>query len=687
MAHTAEEKTVDEFASVGDLHREQEPRELIDSHYGVIDYWSENNSKRELCYDWRRGKHWDEDEEAEMKELKKAPVVFNKGMSSLRSILGTFVLNKYDVKASPVEPTDQDVSDVLKARYDFHNFHQNTKMKDKSLMEKSLVGGDGWQESYMIVTPGNKPRMVIRNQNDFAIYPDPNSVDLIDRSDCEFIDRDSWMTVREMMTAFPEKAAQIKKNLSQIKENEAESYEPEKRYANRKHETQTWKNGTYRVTERFYKVVRNRMWGISEDGDHQIQLGENPDVDTIEGFKDDFPTYQLQKQPIEYLFLAIVCEQFSYDEFLFNGAYHCQPRHPVTDKIMFPLQQLVCEEIGGDTNGIIEYQIGPNKIVNAMLSQELYNVQHEVNTALLGDPQKFDEDGREDIEENHAMGDRVFWTKPGAGTDGALTQLPQTVNTNRNETVISWAANAQEEISASNKSQQGIAESGSVSGKLDAQRSESAYTQQVGMTENYRYFLTNRARLWAYYDRTYFPEEETFRMIEKPNPKDPDWMTMNTTVQDQWGAIKKSNDITSAVYDYIFEDSVQTPQKRERIMEQIIKLKQHSGQNADPRTLAYLDAYYMRMSDTPQEVKDFVYETNKTIQDDIAMQQQQQAMAEEQKRKKEIGELDIDELEKQGKQIANDKALQDLAQSEAEQTTLTLDQNISEPIEQSVLAQ
>jgi len=371
----------DVFASIGDLHEEAHAGEVINSHYGVIDYWSKTNEMRELCYDWRKGRHWTPDEEKEMRLLGKAPVVFHKSMASLRAVMGTFILNKYDVKPSPVEPSDQDISDVLKARYNWHHYHHNVKMKDKSLMEKSLIGGDAWQESYMIVTPGSKPRMVVQNQNDFAIYPDPNSIDLVERRDCEFIDRDSWMTIRELMSAFPELASELRENLVYSGDREDETWETEKRYANRNHETETWKNGQYRVTERFYKVLKNQMWGISQDGE-DVNLGEDPTEESMSKARTE--GYELQKKPVEYLYIAIVCEQFSREKFLFNGPYHCQPRNPITEEIVFPLVQLVCEDVGGDTNGIIQYQIGPNKLINSMMSQELYNVKHEVNTGMVG---------------------------------------------------------------------------------------------------------------------------------------------------------------------------------------------------------------------------------------------------------------------------------------------------------------
>jgi len=682
----AESKKVDALQSIGDLHTETFAREVIDSHDTVVTYWSNRQAKRELCYDWRKGEHWTTDEEKEMGEMGKAPVVYNKSMSSIRAVVGQYILNKYDVTPSPVEPSDQDISDILKKRYKFHYNHQNCKMKDKALMERSLVGGDSWQESYMVVTPGMKPRMIVQNQNDFAIYPDPNSIDLIERKDCEFIDRDSWMSERELMTFFPEHAGKIKESLGRTKENENQTYEMEKRYANRQHENQTWKNGKYRVTERFYKVLKNQVWAEGREEGERIDLGYDPDADDITKTQKEYPDYELRRRPMEYLYVAVVCEDVSIDQFLYNGPYHCQPRNPVTGDIMFPLQQLVCEEIGGDTNGIMEYQIGLNKLLNSILSQELYNIKHEVNTALLVDPAKFTEEGLEDISENHANGDRLFTTKKNAGVEGAVTQLPQTVNTSRNENMFNWANMAQDEVSSTNPAQKGISEGSGISGKLDEQRSERAFTQQVPITENYRHFLVQRARLWAYYDRKYFPDEETFMLMDQESEGAPEWIVMNKLEKDPYGRIRKANDINAAIYDYVFTDSVLSPTVREGIQRQLVRYMEVAGGSMDSVTANYISMYYLKLSDMDQKTKDFLYKNNQVISQHQAQLAAQEQKQREMETRKARGELSMQELEQRGKQLENDQKLQELAFNEAEQTMPNFEADIRQPLEKTALA-
>lgn len=103
----------------------------------------------------------------------------------------------------------------------------------------------------MEVTPGKKPRIIVENQNNFAIYPDPNRRDLINNSDCEFIDRVSWMSRSQLADAIPDKEDEI---LSGLPDPAATAHEQTRVFADRTHECQNYRNGKHKVIERFYKV-------------------------------------------------------------------------------------------------------------------------------------------------------------------------------------------------------------------------------------------------------------------------------------------------------------------------------------------------------------------------------------------------------------------------------------------------
>lgn len=616
MAATAEysdqvQKNRDEFYSWRGMHEEQNAEDLIRSHQSVVQYWKSYNDRRERMYDLRKGNHWTEEELQVMRDKRKAPVVFNKIVTSVRSIVGNFIQNKYDIAPAPREPTDQDVSDVLRQRYLWNTHHTEVAMKDPEMIQEAVVGGDAWQESWVEVSPGGKPRIMVTNQNNHAIYPDPNSRDIVGRTDMMFIDRATWLNLGELMERWPEHAIKLNQELESFENDTDGSYEPEKKYANRTHESQYERNGRFLVIERFYRVWKKKYYGLTEEFE-KVEIGLDDDGSKRERFRNKYPDYDIYSKSEEYLFLAVSVPVFRLTTFLSNEPYHNQPRDPVTGRIMYPLVQLVCESLDGETNGFVEYMEGPNRLINAMLSNKLHSAKHSVNNSLLANSGAFEETQLQDLEQHHSDGDRVFRTKKDADVSRAVSALPVT-NTNVDTDKVLEYSDALFDILASTPpASKGVSE-GNVPGILNEQRIQQAFIQLLGVEKNVKHFLTKRAKLWAYYDREYFTEEETFRVIEKRDPTDPDFLTINQPYVDEFGEIKKANDISTAIYDIVFEDSFQSPTTRDKVRRQIIELQQSPAVQQDPILNTMLTMYFFRLSDSPQDLKDFVYQHSQVL--------------------------------------------------------------------------
>jgi len=634
----------DEFYSWRKMHDEKNAEDLLRSHQAVTEYWREYNDRRESMYDYVKGQQWTDDELQLMRNKRKAPVVFNKIIGSVRSICGHFIQDKYDMKPAPTEPTDQGIADILVHRHNWHSHNTRVAMKDPEMIKEAVTGGNAWQESWVEVTPGGKPRIMVTNQNNHAIYPDPNSRDLIDRSDCQFIDRASWLTNGELMERWPEHSTVLASDLESYENDTDGSYEPEKKYANRTHETQYERNGRFLVIERFYKVWKKRYYGLTEAYD-KMDIGFDDDGSKRSKWKEMYPDYDIHQHSEEFLFLAVSVPVFRLTTFLSNEPYHNQPRDPVTERIMFPFVELICESLDGETNGFVEYMVGPQRLINSMMANKLHAAKHSVNTSLIGDPSKFTEDGREDLETNHSDGDRVFWTKKGENPAGALQGLPQTSTNQDTDQVLEYSDRSFNELASTPPAMKGQSE-GSTSGVLNEQRIQQAFLQLLGFIKNYKHFLEKRSRLWAYYDREYFTDEETFRILEKKNPDEPDFVTINKSEEDMWGNITKSNDINAAVYDIVYEDSYQSPTQREKVRKQVVEILQTPGAQNDPILSTMLTMYHLRLGDAPQDLKDFVYRHSQVMKQMQAEQQQTDA---------------------QGTQIEQAQQMNDLAQTRAEQ--------------------
>jgi len=649
-----------EFYSWRELHKQKYAHDLIRNHDAVEQYWQAFNDKREVMYDMRKGKQWTPEELQILKEKKKTPVVFNKIINTVRTIVGTFIQNKYDVKPAPIKPANQDISDTFTNLYHWTAYHNHVDSKDADLIQSALTGGWGWQESWIDVAPGEKPRINVKNQNNFAVYPDPNSLDLIDRSDMQFIDRASWLNLGELIEAFPEHSGMLNDRLKSYEVYTDGHYEPINRFADRSHQNKWERNGMFKVIERFYKVKRKHFTAILTETMEEIDIGYDLSVSEQDEINFKFPQMNMIHRMEEYLYLAVAVPVFEVNQFLYNGPYHCQPRDPRTKAIMFPLVDLVCESLGGEVNGFVEYMVGPQKIINSMMGNKLHAAKHATNTSLIGRKDAFDEDEKEDMEKHHSDGDRTFWVKAGQDPASAMSLLPQGSTNPDTDGALEYATQFEEEVSSTPPAMKGLSE-GNVAGVLNEQRIQQSFVQLQGFVKNYMHFLRRRGKLWMYYWQEYFNQEEVFRVTEKKHPDDAEYFSINKPQINEYGELAIDNDITAGEYDMVFEDSYQSPTIKDKVRQQIIELQNSPSVQQDPVLNTMLTMYFLKMSDAPQDLKDYAVKHSAIVaQEQARLQKQEQAQSEmaTNQGKQQMQTEDMNQVEQ----------AQRIAQTEAEQT-------------------
>lgn len=621
--------------------------DLIRSHLQVTDYYASYNDRRDTQFDFVIGQHWTKDEQTVLSSKKKTGVVFNQVKASERTVLGLFIQNRYDVKFAPREQSDQDVSDVLQQLYSYLDGQQEWSFKDIELFRQAWAGGNAFQEVYVDVMPGREPQIKTRNQNPYAIYWDPDSRDLMNREDAEFVDRVTWMTFEEFLAKFPDKVSAGDIDFAGSRRANQDSFEKTDIYKDQSHLNFDEKNGRVKVIERFYKARKKVHYTLDQELRRQ-------DIDPkMARF---MPGQEVFSEEEEMLHLAIVCPAWRNGEYLFNDEYHCQPRDPGTQKIIFPILEFVAESLNGQPSGFVEHLIGPNKVINSTMSNILHATKHQASTSLIRRPNAFlNENEDKKFDKHHSDGDRVFVANGKAQDLGSLvTPVPKGEVSRDNYSGLELALNHFREVSSTPPALQGQTESSSVSGVLNAQRVEQAFVQLQVLIANWKHYLKRRARLIHYYIREYWTYEKTFRIIEKKSPDDPSHLTINQ-MQPQvdymgrmTGGIEKINDVSVAEYDIVIEDSHKSPSYRYKTQQQISELMQTQAVQSDPVLLGMLFLEYSRLSDMSQELKDFIKQYSSTQQQQVMMQQQ--AAAQQQ------------QLDQMGQ-------MQQLAQSEAEQTT------------------
>lgn len=633
---TVETPSASRLTSVLNLHQAEDANVLIRSNEYVMEWYSERMDKREQCHDFVRGNPWTDEDREVAEQKKKALVEFNFLKTSERTFVGNIIQQRYDVKPAPREPTDQDKSDVYTAMYHWTADITDVRFKDPALVRAAWAGGSAWQESYVEITPGRKPRIVVENQNNFGIYPDPNRRDLVNNSDCEFIDRVSWLSVDGIVDAFPDKEDEIRAALPDLARYE---YDKDSVYKDRAHEWKNYRNGKYKIIERFFKVRRRLWFGVGQDG-ARMDLGYDVDHQTRTAFQEDYPAHSLHMEREESLWLAVTCPSIG-PAFLYRDEYHCQPRDPVTGRIFFPFVELIDEELDGEPSGHVEHQIGAMTLTNSLMTNKLYQAKNAAGQSHVVESDFFNPDDLEDLMENHTDGARTFPKKKGVGPGSGVYVIEQGKSAPDNDAVLNFATGYIQEVSSTPPSMKGLSE-GNVPGVLNEQRIQQSFIQSQNFTNNYMGFLVRRARLWKYYWKEFFDAEEVIRVLEKKDPEDPDWIAVNKVVADEFGQPYKANSLDDGdAYDITFEDSWKSPTVRDKVRQQIVQLQQSTAVQADPVLNAFLTYYFVQLSDAPQDMKSLIREHSSVIKQQEAQKQaaeQDQAFLDQQAQMQDIAQ-------------------------------------------------
>lgn len=672
---------------ITDLAKSRNQQELVDHHRYVIQFYEERNNVRKKAYNYVRGNQHSPEELEQYRIKRKSPLVFNQLKSSERTILGMFLQNKYDIKFSAVEPSDQDITDVLEQLRIWESNRNDDLTKDLNTVREAWAGGTSYQECWVDVAPGKAPVIKTQNLNPFAVYFDPNSRELITRKDAEFVDVDNWMTETEMVEQWPESADFIRQGLRQYSPN-SNGYESVDKAVDRDHENRIERNGEYRVTERFFRVNKRVFYYLNNDKS-QKTLIEKEDLDA---YKRDFPNNQIQSDENEELWLAVSCDaivqgvnknpeawnkpldgkgefDISNDlgiQYLYLDKYHAQPKDPSDGKIIWPILEMAAEQLNGEAGGFVEQMFDPQRVINSMISNKVHSAKHAASQSKLIDYSAFkDEKEARSASQYATDADRTFQVKPGRLMD-AMTPIEHRKVTPDNDESFMVASEFMEKVSSTPPALQGQDGSGNPSGVLNAQRIEQSHIQLQVLIKNFRQFLKCKNMLRYAYWREFYTEEMVFRVIEPTHEmrdNGQDFMTLNQKqpAKDPYGydipgVYEVLNDVSAAVYDVVVEESQRSTTYRYKTQSQLSEMMQSTAVQQDPVLHAMLFQEWAMLSDVNDKLKDQIRNHSSVL---TQYQQQQQAMEQQQQQQT----LQQGEMQQQ-------QAMQQMAQAEAEQTAM-----------------
>jgi len=597
------------------LENEKNCRKVNDSHEAVMVHYIDRNNRMQSCVETLRGKIYSEAELAFFKETGRTPISINKALAPFRTIIGVLSSSMFDASFMPVGEEDQKFSEALSKLAAYEEKRNDDFNQNSQVAQAALATGRGYRLCYVDVPQGDKARISSLELNPFAVYFDPDSREPITRSDAKFVDVCYWLSDDEIASLYPEAKSKIKDGKLGDRALR-ESFDEYEKSTDRRHEQSEDSNGKHKVVERYYKIEKRRNFvfdeatGESYEVDGQVPAGM-PAISRAE----------------EYLCLAVWAPQLLDDDsFLFNGEYHVQPRDPDTRKIIWPVIELVSDNMLGESDGFIEFIKDPQKVFSVLYTQLIEAAKHSSGSYTM-DPDAFVTPEEADRAKKYkALSNQIYEVKQGQHAN-AIQPIAQNSVSSSTLHGINNIEKTFNEVMSSTPALQGISESSSTAASLNAQRIEQSTIQLTAFFNYYKRYLLQMLKLrYAYWRETY-TEQMTFRIFD-PSNGNSEQITLNQQAMAMgWngmatGELYKINDLQAAEFDVVIAESMRSPTYLQKQATMIGNLLQNPALMANPAIANVLVEWLVRLSDMPQEAKEQIKQQMQAQTQAMQMQNQ-----------------------------------------------------------------
>jgi hypothetical protein len=552
------------------LENAKDCHKVAASHRAAQEFYRERHDRMEACVNAVRGKIYSEAELKKHRKAKREPVVINKILSLFRTLIGALVNSKFDASFMPMEDSDQQLAEVLSKLAVFDGKRNDDENQNAQVYQNAYITGRGYRMCWVEQGREGQPRVKSKVLNAFAVYFDPDSTDVITRNDAQFVDVVHWLSYDELLKAFPDIEGKI--NIGDKKDrNFTDSYDFYDKSSNRKHEDTEELNGKRQVIERYYRVSKN--------GKEELWL-----ACWAPGLLGD-------------------------DSFLYNGPYHVQAIDPDTGRAMFPIVELVSDNIMGESDGFVEFLKDPSKVVSSLFTQLLEGARHTGTGYLVDDDSFATKQEADRFKEQGANANGRFSVRHGMAS-GAVTPIRGNETPQINLQAMSYAERFMEDISSTTPAMQGKSESATTAASLNAQRLEQSSIQVSVFFAFCKRYLQQILKLrYAYWRETY-TEELTIRLTvpqDQGGGQEQVMLNQMAPVVDQYGMptgeIQKINDISAAEYDVVIDESLQSPTYRDKMVKVLGEMLQNPAMAQNPDIAMVLIEGMFDYSEVPFDMK------------------------------------------------------------------------------------
>lgn len=598
-------------------------RDLWDSHNKVQAYWQDQKSMDEYLIGFASGKQHTPDELKLYKDKGKTPIVANKLKPSERRILGHFSASMFDAEWQAVDDSagDANQAEIRNKLYLWECAQQQFKYKDPDLIRQAWITGTAYMEVFPELSMGKMACIKSQKINRFAVFWDPSSRQPITRDDAQFCDVLGWYTLEDLLEAFPDQYDTLMQSLYN-RDLGNKGWETDNRAADTDIMTKQEKHGKFRVLERYLRIKQTIWTAWTKHG-----MAEQWDNYNLQGHRERIEKYGSQNIQVtqkEILWLIVAVDDSSIEQYLYSGPYHSQPVNPSTGRIIWPILELACETLDGQTSGFVQHEVDPQKLLNMSLANVADSARHASAAGKLFNEKAFkDQKTAQDFSKYGADSNRNFAVKD-EFWGRAVADIPRGQVNMDNHKILEYASVLFEEISSTPPSMQGVTEAGASGVKLQT-LIEQALAQILPFVDNYRLFCERRALLLCEYWRQHYTEERRLRILGEDG-KEQELIVNQEQPQGYSGEVIKLNDLSTGYYDVTLKDGIKSPSYRMKLQQQLTSLAQAPMIGQDPVLGAILAMAFAETSDLPPHIKEMISGRCKTIvQQSQAQQSQQEA--------------------------------------------------------------
>ena len=595
-------------------------RDLWDSFNKVLAYWQDQKSQDEYLIGFSQGKQHTKAELELYAAKGKTPIVANKMKPSERRILGHFSSSMFDAEWQAVDdgPADATQAEIRNKLYLWECAQQQFKYKDPDLIRQAWITGTAYMEVFPELMPSKMASIKSQKLNRFAVYWDPSSRQPITRDDAQFCDVLGWYTLEDLLEAFPDQYDNLM-NALYNRDLGNKGWETDNRAADTDIMTKNEKHGKFRVLERYIRIKQTIWTAWTKSG-----MAEQWDNSHMEGHRERVEMYGSQNIQVtqkEILWLVVALDDSSMEGYLYSGPYHSQPVNPSNGRIIWPILELACETLDGETSGFVQHEVDPQKLLNMSLANVADSARHASAAGKLINSKAFkDQKTAGDFAKYGADSNRSFEVKD-EFWGRAVAEIPRGQVNMDNHKILEYASVLFEEISSTPPSMQGVTEAGASGVKLQT-LIEQALAQILPFVDNYRLFCERRALLLCEYWRQHYTEERRLRVLGKNGKEEELVINQPQANGSYYGEVQKMNDLSVGYYDVTLKDGIKSPSYRLKLQQQLTSLAQAPMIGQDPVLGAILAMAFAETSDLPPHIKEMISGRCKTI---VEQSQQQQA--------------------------------------------------------------